>query len=309
MPSEFHSPVLVSEVLNGLITNREGLYLDATVGGGGHAAALLSRLSERARLIGLDRDPAAIRAAEKSLRDNENRVILKQELFWRLDAVLRGLNVREIDGALFDLGVSSRQIDDPDRGFSYRRDGPLDMRMGEGGRSALDVVNAASYEDLLRIFHDYGEERRAARIARTICAQRERKPILRTGELADLIRSVAPPDQPQKTLSRIFQALRIEVNAELEHLREALQQAVDHLRAGGRIGVISYHSLEDRTVKMAFSEWARGCICPPQFPVCRCGRRATLKFIVGKRGIKPDAGELARNPRARSALLRILEKV
>lgn len=306
---EFHRPVLVSEVLDSLISDRDGLYLDATVGGGGHAGAILSRLSERGRLLGLDRDPAALRAAARALRGYGHRVLLRQEVFWRLDAVLRDLDLREIDGALFDLGVSSHQIDDPDRGFSYRQDGPLDMRMGEGDRSAQDIVNTAPYEDLLRIFRDYGEERRAASIARAICARREQNPIQRTGELAALIRSVIPPDRPQKTLSRIFQALRIEVNAELEHLQEALWQAVEHLRVGGRIGVISYHSLEDRAVKTAFSEWARGCICPPDFPVCRCAREKTLRFIRGRRGTKPGPEEIARNPRARSATLRVAEKI
>ena len=309
MSSTFHSPVLVSEVLNGLITDRDGIYLDATVGGGGHAKAILSGLSERGRLIGLDRDPAAIRVAAESLRGYGDRAILRQEVFWRLGALLRDLNVPKIDGALFDLGVSSHQIDDPDRGFSYRRDGPLDMRMGEAGRSAQDIVNAAPYEDLLRIFRDYGEERRAAPIARAICAGREQGPILRTGELAALIRSVIPPDQPQKTLSRIFQAIRIEVNAEIEHLREALRQAIEALRVGGRIGVISYHSIEDRTVKTAFSEGVQGCICPPDFPICRCGRRATLKFVLGKRGKRPGPEEIALNPRARSATLRVVEKI
>jgi len=306
---EFHRPVLVSEVLDSLISDRDGLYLDATVAGGGHAGAILSRLSERGRLIGLDRDPAAIRAASEVLREYGHRVLLRQEVFWRLDAALRDLNLHELDGALFDLGVSSHQIDDPDRGFSYRQDGPLDMRMGEGDRSAQDIVNTAPYEDLLRIFRNYGEERRSAPIARAICARRGQNPIRRTGELAALIRSVIPPDQPQKTLSRIFQALRIEVNAELEHLREALRQAVEHLRVGGRIGVISYHSLEDRTVKTAFSEWARGCICPPDFPVCRCGRKKTLRFIRGRRGTKPGPEEIALNPRARSATLRVAEKI
>lgn len=305
----FHRPVLVQEALDSLITRRDGTYLDATVGGGGHATAILSGLSEGGRLIGLDRDPTALRTAAESLRRYGDRVLLRQGVFWRLDALLRDLDVREIDGALFDLGVSSHQIDDPNRGFSYRHDGPLDMRMGEGDRSARDIVNTAPYEDLLRIFRDYGEERRAAPIARAICARREQGPILRTGEFAALIRSVIPPDQPQKTLSRVFQAIRIEVNAEIEHLREALRQAVERLRTGGRIGVISYHSLEDRTVKTAFSEWARGCICPPDFPVCRCGRQSILKFVLGRRGKRPGPLEIALNPRARSATLRVAEKI
>ncbi len=309
MSPEFHSPVLVSEILQSLITGRDGLYLDATVGGGGHAAAILSGLSERGRLIGLDRDPAAIRVAAESLRRYGDRVTLRQGVFWQLGALLRDLNIREIDGILFDLGVSSHQIDDPDRGFSYRHDGPLDMRMGEGDRSAWHLVNTAPYQDLLRIFRDYGEERRAAPIARAICARREQGPILRTGELAALIRSIIPPDLPQKTLSRIFQAIRIEVNAEIEHLPEALRQAVEALRVGGRVGVMSYHSIEDRTVKTAFAEWVRGCICPPGFPVCRCGRRSTLKFILGRRGVKPGSEEIAQNPRARSAVLRVAEKI
>ena len=302
---------MAQEVLEGLITDEDGIYVDATVGGGGHAAAILSGLSATGRWIGLDRDPAAIRMATETLLPDGNRVILKEGVFWRLRETLDALNVRWIDGILFDLGVSSRQIDDPARGFSYLRDGPLDMRMGEEGRSALEVVNRVSYEDLHRLFRDYGEERRAAAIARAICRARERSPILRTGELTEIIRSAIPQDQSQKTLARIFQAIRIEVNEELDHLRDALGQAVDHLRSGGRIGVISYHSLEDRTVKTAFSEWAQGCICPPDFPVCRCGKQKRIRFTGkwGRRGIRPTSQEIASNPRARSATLRISEKI
>jgi 16S rRNA (cytosine1402-N4)-methyltransferase len=305
---EYHRPVLLQEVLDLLITDPDGCYLDATVGGGGHAAAILSKLSDRGRLIGLDRDPAAIQAASESLVRHRDRVRLVPGLFWDLGAILDGLNIAQVDGVLFDLGVSSRQIDDPDRGFSYRHDGPLDMRMG-GGRSAREIVNSASRGALLRIFREYGEERRAAAIASAICARRERAPILSTGDLASVVRSAIPPDHPQKTLARIFQAIRIEVNEELERLPDALAQATGRLGSGGRIGVIAYHSLEDRAVKTAFDRGSRRCTCPADFPICRCGGRAVLRLVAGRRGIRPRPEEVAANPRARSATLRIAEKI
>lgn len=293
------------------MTDRDGIYLDATVGGGGHAAALLATLSDRGRLIGLDRDPVAVQAAGETLEAFGGRAQLRESVFWRIEESLDALGVSAIDGVFFDLGVSSRQIDDPSRGFSYVQDGPLDMRMGPGGRTASDLVNASGFDDLLRIFRDYGEERRSPAIARAICQRRGQQPIRSTADLAKVIRSAIPANQSQKTLARIFQALRIELNEELDHLRNALEQAVIRLKRGARIGVISYHSLEDRAVKGAFAEWVRGCICPPGFPACRCGRVRTLRFLetVGRRGIRPGPDEVASNPRARSATLRISERV
>ena len=309
MPSEFHRPVLVSEVLEGLITDRDGLYLDATVGGGGHSAEILSRLSERGRLVGFDRDPSAVEASTEFLSEYGTRVVLKCDLFWNLESRLRDLSIQKIDGVLFDLGVSSHQIEEPSRGFSYRLDGPLDMRMGREARGASEMINAAPYQELLRIFREFGEERKSSRIAKAICIRREQRPILRTGDLSAIIRTVIPRDQSQKALARIFQAIRIEVNTEIEHLRNAFRQAVDFLTVGGRIAVISYHSIEDRTVKRAFSDWTRGCICPPDFPFCRCGVQATLRYLREKRKWKPGPDEIADNPRSRSATLRMAQKI
>ena len=307
MSREFHIPVLVSEVLEGLITNRDGIYVDATVGGGGHAAAILSRLSESGRLIGIDRDAEAIRVAGETLRGFGDRVILRQGVFRGLKDLLAEQG--RVDGALFDLGVSSHQIDEPTRGFSYSQDGPLDMRMGESDLSAYEIVNSAPYEHLLRIFREFGEDLRAAPIAKAICEHRNQAPIRRTGQLGAVIRSAIPPKQPQKTLARIFQAIRIEVNGEIENLPAALRQAVDLTGLGGGLAGISYHSGEDRTVKGTLRELGRGWIWPSDFPVCKCGRLPTMKLIQGRRGIRPTPEEVARNPRARSATLRIAERI
>ena len=309
MASEFHTPVLGPDVSKWLVTDPEGVYVDATVGGGGHAEYLLEQTGERGRLVGLDRDPDAICESARRLARFGERVTLVRAPFWEMPRVLDEMGVFGVAGIIFDLGVSSHQIDDADRGFSYRQDGPLDMRMGaDAPQCAQDVVNGYSQQALTRVFRVYGEERAAARIARAICRRRERRPVMRTLELAELVAQEARGPHTQKTLARIFQAIRIEVNGELDRLSEAIDGAVDALRPGGRVGVLSYHSLEDRTVKQVFRDAARGCICPRDLPVCGCGHSATLKVLTPK-GIRPRQVEQARNPRCRSATLRVAARL
>jgi len=289
------------------MTDRDGIYVDGTIGGGGHAEALLDRLTERGRLIGIDRDEEALAAARERLRRFGRRVVLRQGTFSEMEAILTELGIEDVSGVLFDLGVSSHQIDRPERGFSYSRDGPLDMRMGQHKRTqiAADVVNTYSERALADLFRRYGEERWSRRIARRICALREQKPFERTLELREAIVSVLPGRAPQKTLARIFQALRIAVNDEIREVERGLEAAIPLLKIGGRIAVLSYHSLEDRTVKRVFRKYIRGCQCPPGLPVCICGGQRTLK-MVGK--AVPSVEEVQRNERARSARLRVAEK-
>lgn len=295
------------EVVAALITDRDGIYVDGTIGGGGHSEALLDRLTERGRLIGIDRDEEALAAAKERLRRFGRRVVLKQVPFSKMGTVLKDLRIEGVSGVLFDLGISSHQIDRPERGFSYSQDGPLDMRMGlhERTQTAADVVNTYSEQALTDLFRRYGEERWSRRIARRICALREQKPFERTGELREAIVSVIPGRAPQKTLARIFQALRIEVNDEIRELERGLETVIPLLNVGGRIAVLCYHSLEDRTVKAVFRKYIRGCQCPPGLPVCVCGGQRVLK-MVGTAA--PSAEEIAHNERARSARLRVAEK-
>jgi len=304
----YHLPVMREEVVAYWITDRDGIYVDSTIGGGGHAEALLDRLTERGRLIGIDRDEEALAAAEERLRRFGRRVVLKQGVFSEMEAILTDLGLQDVSGVLFDLGVSSHQIDRPERGFSYRQDGPLDMRMGphERTRTAADMVNTYSERALTDLFRRYGEERWSRRIARRICALREKKPFERTSELREAIVSVIPGRAPQKTLARIFQALRIAVNDEIGELERGLEAAIPLLKVGGRIAVLSYHSLEDRTVKRVFRKYSRGCQCPPGLPVCICGGQRVLKPVDSA---VPSVEEVQRNERARSARLRVAEKI
>ena len=306
----FHTPVLGPETADRLVTDPRGVYVDATLGGGGHAEHLLKRIGEEGRLIGVDRDPEAIAEASRRLAGFGARFRAVQAPFWELPHIRKDLSVSRTAGVLFDLGVSSHQIDDPERGFSYQQDGPLDMQMGpDAVRSAREVVNTYSQAALARVLKTYGEERASVRIARAICRHREKAPLARTWDLRNLIAEVTRGAHLQKTLSRIFQAIRIEVNEELAHLHSALEQALEALlQRGGRIAVLSYHSLEDRCVKQVFREAAKGCICPPDLPVCGCGREPTLKILT-PRGIRPGEDERARNPRARSAALRVGQRL
>ena len=288
----------------------ELIYVDGTLGRAGHSLEIVRRLTT-GRLIALDRDETAIEAANRRLGDYLDKVTLVHSNFSALDAVLHELGVHGVDGMLFDLGVSSPQLDEAQRGFSYKQDAPLDMRMDESAAlTAREVVNTYSYEELRRILFEYGEERYAPAIAKRICQHREQKPIETTLELADIIRSAMPASalrEKQHPAKRSFQAIRIAVNDELGELPPMLDAAEKNLKPGGRLAVITFHSLEDRIVKKKLQELAQGCICPPEFPVCVCGRKPKVKLITRKPIVSGEE-ELAENPRARSAKLRVAEK-
>ncbi|MDI6738865.1 MAG: 16S rRNA (cytosine(1402)-N(4))-methyltransferase RsmH [Candidatus Edwardsbacteria bacterium] len=301
-----HIPVLLHQSVEFLGVRSGGIYADTTVGGGGHSLDILLKNGPDGRLIGFDRDPQALEAARRRLADFGDRALLVKANFSETGAHLENLAGR-IDGILFDLGVSSPQIDKPGRGFSFMADGPLDMRMGDTALTASDVVNGYDQPRLAGIFKAYGEEREAGRIVRAIARQRADTPITTTGQLAGIIRSTRPA-VPNKTLARIFQALRIEVNDELNSLRRALEMAPDLLAKRGRIVVISYHSLEDRIVKEFFKRKAGGCTCPPDLPVCACGGKPGSLRILTPKPVLPDLAEQRDNPRSRSAKLRAAEK-
>lgn len=304
--SEYHVPILGPTVSKHLVTDPNGIYVDATLGGGGHAEWVLERLGKSGKLIGIDRDPNAIEVAAKRLSAFADRVCVVRAPFWNLRQILTARGIASIAGILFDLGVSSHQIDQADRGFGFQRDGPLDMRMGPDAKcTARDVVNSHSQRDLARIIKTYGEERAATRIARAIC---DHRPFDRTGELARVIARHSGGPRRRKTLARVFQAIRIEVNDELTHLEDALQTAVDLLRPGGRVGVLSYHGLEHRAVKRVFERGTRGCIGPVDLPVCACDRHPVLTLPT-RRPLRPDAAEVAQNPRARSAAFRVAQRL
>ena len=306
-----HVPVLLHECLDALALRPDGVYVDGTLGRAGHSLEIARRLTT-GRLIGIDRDETAIAAAEERLADYMDRVTLVHSNFDRVGEILDELGLDGADGMLFDLGVSSPQLDEAERGFSYMQDAPLDMRMDRGAPlTARDVINDWSYEELRRILYEYGEERYAPVIAKHICRAREQAPIERTGELVDIIKSAMPPQalrEKQHPAKRSFQALRIAVNGELDALPPMLEAAVSHLHTGGRLAVISFHSLEDRIIKKTMQDMATGCTCPPNFPVCVCGKKPRIR-LVSRKPIVADEAELERNPRARSAKLRVAEKV
>ena len=289
----------------------DGIYLDGTLGGAGHSYEIASRLTT-GRLIGLDRDEVALAAARERLKPFSDRVTLVHSNFQALPAVLDDLGIAKVDGMLFDLGVSSPQLDDKERGFSYMADAPLDMRMDRSeGLTAYDVVNTYDQESLKRILYTYGEERYAPKIAAAIVKRRAEKPIETTLELAEIIRAAMPPQalrEKQHPAKRSFQAIRIAVNDELTAVERMLASAIDRLNPGGRLAVITFHSLEDRLVKSAMQEAAKGCICPKEFPVCVCGRTPKVKILT-RHPIVADEAELAENPRARSAKLRVAERI
>ena len=306
-----HRPVLLEECLEALAIRPDGVYVDGTLGRAGHSLEIARRLTT-GRLIGIDRDETAIAAAQERLRDYMDHVTLVHSNFDRIGAILEELNISGADGMLFDLGVSSPQLDDAQRGFSYMHDAPLDMRMDR--TAALDahqVVNRWPYEELRRILYEYGEERYAPAIAKGICRARETAPIETTLQLVDVIKSAMPPQalrEKQHPAKRSFQAIRIAVNGELDALPPMLNAAAEHLNAGGRLAVISFHSLEDRIIKKTMQELATGCTCPPNFPVCVCGKTPKMK-LISRKPITPGDGELTENPRARSAKLRVAEKL
>lgn len=306
-----HTSVLFDECMEGLHIRPDGIYIDGTAGGGGHSAGIASRLTT-GRLIAVDQDEAAIAAATARLAPFGERATVVRSNFCRLGEVCAELGIEKIDGVLLDLGVSSYQLDTPERGFSYMADAPLDMRMDErGARTAFDVVNTYSEADLRRILFAYGEERFAGRIASRIVSEREKHPIETTGELSDIIKAAIPASAREgghHPAKRSFQAIRIEVNGELDVIRPALEAAEGLLTPGGRMAVITFHSLEDRIVKETFADMSRGCICPRELPVCVCGRTPRVR-LVSRKPILPTAGEIERNPRARSAKLRVAEKL
>ena len=304
-----HVSVLLKECIDWLLTDRDGIYVDCTLGGAGHSSEIAARLSDKGRLIGIDQDDDALAAAKKRLQGAPCRVDIVKSNFKDLTNVLRRLEVEEVTGILFDLGVSSYQLDTPERGFSYMHEGPLDMRMNQDMALTADtVVNTYSEAELAGLIWRYGEERWAKRIAQFIVAERQKKPLRTTGELVEVIKKAIPKGARKEgphPAKRTFQALRIEVNDELNILDRVVEDAVDALRPGGRIGVITFQSLEDRIVKQKLAQLARGCICPPHMP-CVCGR----KPLIGKPGsLVPDDREIEVNPRARSARLRFAEKI
>ena len=306
-----HQSVLLIPAVEALHIRPDGIYLDGTLGGAGHSFEIAGRLTT-GHLIGLDRDQVALAAARERLQPYIDRVTLVHSNFSRLADVLDDLGINRVDGMLFDLGVSSPQLDDKERGFSYMADAPLDMRMDRSeGRTAYDVVNTYDQESLKRILYQYGEERYAPRIAAAIVQRRVEKPIETTLELSELIRSAMPPQalrEKQHPAKRSFQAIRIAVNDELAAVEQMLSVAMDRLNPGGRLAVITFHSLEDRLVKSAMQEAARGCTCPKDFPVCVCGKKPKVTILT-RHPIVADQRELAENPRARSAKLRVAERI
>ena len=310
--SEFHHvSVLLQECIDGLDIKPDGIYVDGTLGGAGHSSQIAARLTT-GRLIGIDRDPIALEAAGKRLAPYADRVTLVHSNFCEIAQVLEDLGIPGVDGILLDLGVSSPQLDEVSRGFSYMGDAPLDMRMNsEDSLTAYDVVNTWSFEELRRILYEYGEERYAPQIAGAICRRREAAPIETTLELVDIIRSAMPPAalrEKQHPAKRSFQAIRIAVNDELGAVEKVMRDAIPCLNPGGRLAIITFHSLEDRIVKNGMAAAAKGCTCPPNFPVCVCGNKPKVK-LVSRKPIVSGQEELDANPRARSAKLRVCEKL
>lgn len=306
-----HVSVLLNECLEGLNIKENGIYVDGTLGGAGHSSEILKRLSNEGRLIGIDQDTDALKAAKERLKDYSN-VTFVHSNFSNIENVLNNLNIDGVDGILMDLGVSSYQLDEGERGFSYMKDAPLDMRMNrENDFSAYNVVNEYSEEDLYRIIRDYGEEKFAKRIASFIVENRQEKNIETTLELVEIIKNAIPAKARREgphPAKRTFQAIRIEVNSELSILNKTIEDGVEKLNKGGRMAIITFHSLEDRIVKNKFRDLAVSCRCPKEFPVCVCGEKAKVK-IISRKAIEPTKEEVEINPRSRSAKLRVIEKL
>ena len=306
-----HASVLLDEAVQALAVRPDGIYLDGTLGGAGHSLAIVQRL-DTGRLIGVDRDTVALEAAAQRLAPYMDRVSLVHSNFRALDEILDGLGIARVDGMLFDLGVSSPQLDDGSRGFSYMTDAPLDMRMNRSDRlTAREIVNEWPREELKRILYEYGEERYAPQIAAAIERARTQAPIETTLALVEVIRGAMPPQalrEKQHPAKRSFQAIRIAVNDELQSVSDMMHAAIGRLAPDGRLAVITFHSLEDRIVKSAMAQAARGCTCPPEFPVCVCGKKPQVRVLT-KKPIVPGQRELEENPRARSAKLRVAQKL
>lgn len=309
---EFHHvSVLFKESIEALKIKPDGIYVDGTLGGGGHSHGILSQC-DTVRLIGIDQDSDAIKAASERLSEFGSRVTIVNKNFSEIKNILSKLNIDKIDGAVLDLGVSSYQLDNAERGFSYMHDAALDMRMNRHSlKSAYDVVNSYSCEELTRIFYEYGEENWSKRIAEFICDRRKEKPVKTTFELVDIIKAAIPKKarlEGGHPAKRVFQAIRIEVNNELGILEKAIEDFVSVLKPGGRIAIITFHSLEDRIVKQTFQRLAKGCTCPKEFPVCMCGKTPQIK-IVSRKPVLPGKDETEHNSRSKSAKLRIAEKI
>ena len=307
-----HRSVLLDECIESLNIRPDGIYVDGTAGGGGHSLEIVKRLTGGGRLIAIDRDDAAIAAATERLSGYLDRVTFVRNNFSSAAEVCREIGIDSIDGILLDLGVSSYQLDTAERGFTHNVDAPLDMRMDRRGElDAYTVVNTYTYEELKRVIWEYGEERFAPKIAAAIVRRREQKPIESTGELVDIIKSAIPPSAREgghHPAKRTFQAIRIEVNGELDAIEPAIRKAKDIMRTGGRIVIITFHSLEDRIVKQTYADMASGCVCPRSLPVCVCGKRPEVKVLT-KKPILPSEKEVEENPRSRSAKLRVAEKL
>lgn len=306
-----HISVLLNECIEGLNIKEDGIYVDGTLGGAGHSSEIIKNLCERGRLIGIDQDKDALKAAKEKLKDYNN-VTFVHSNFYNIENILHDLNIAGVDGILMDLGVSSYQLDNGERGFSYMQDAPLDMRMNrENSLSAYEVINSYSEEDLFRIIKDYGEEKFAKRIANFIINKRREKNIESTLELVDVIKAAIPAKARREgphPAKRTFQAIRIEVNKELEIIEKTIRDGVERLNVGGRMAIITFHSLEDRIVKTVYKNLANPCTCPSSFPVCVCNKKPIVKIITRK-PIEASKEELDYNPRSRSAKLRIIEKI
>ncbi|MDU1978003.1 MAG: 16S rRNA (cytosine(1402)-N(4))-methyltransferase RsmH [Clostridium sp.] len=305
-----HVSVLLNECLDALNIKDDGIYVDCTLGGAGHSSHILQRLSKDGLLVGIDQDTDALKAAGERLKEYENKKLVHNN-FHNIDSILEELEIPKVDGILMDLGVSSYQLDEGERGFSYMKDAPLDMRMNRDREfSAYDVVNSYSMEDLWRIIRDYGEEKFAKRVAEFIVNKREEKPIETTLELVDIIKAAIPAKARREgphPAKRTFQAIRIEVNGELEILNKAIEDGGNRLNKGGRMAIITFHSLEDRIVKLKFRELANPCTCPKEFPICVCGKKPLVK-LISRKAIEPSKEEVEENPRSRSAKLRVIER-
>lgn len=306
-----HVSVLLNETIDGLNINPDGIYVDGTLGGGGHSYEICKRLSDKGRLIGIDQDGEALEAARERLKEFEDKITLVRSNYCEIDTILKDLGIEKVDGIVLDLGVSSYQLDNLERGFSYKSDAPLDMRMDQRqNKTAADVVNNYSENELFRIIRDYGEDKFAKNIAKHIVMARKEKPLETTEELSEIIKASIPMKFQAKGghhAKKTFQAIRIEVNQELTVLKESLDTMIDHLNPGGRICVITFHSLEDRITKIKFRENENPCTCPPDFPVCVCGKVSKGKVITRK-PIIPSEEEMTENKRSKSSKLRIFER-
>lgn len=304
-----HKPALKEEVLRFLLTNKSGIYYDATLGTGGHTQAILENLGSAGRIVASDRDEKAIQIAKERLSNFSEKIEIGHYLFSQIKDFLKELEIEKIDGFLFDLGLCWLHLEQSERGFSYLKNGPLDMRMDQNQKTtAYLVVNDYPGQKLFQIFSQYGEDRFAKRIARTIEKERDKGKIETTFQLREIIEKIVGSKYRIKSWSRIFQAIRIEVNQELEEIKKGLETALEFLKSGGRIAVISYHSLEDRLVKDKSREWAKGCICPTDLPICQCGRKGLVKILT-KKPVIPSDFEIKENSQARSAKLRVVEKL